>query len=344
MAKQGGSLRTYLLVRLALVIPMVLILLTVVFILMRVAPGDPVQAVLGGRAPASVIAEKRHELGFDKPLYVQYGEYLGQVVRGNFGQSISQNRSVMSVVTHEGGATLELSVAALLIALVLGLSIGLLIGRFRDSWFDVGGRLFGILTYAAPVFWIGILFQLLFAAKLGWLPGSGQADTIQDIDLSSHAHTHIYVVDAIINGSGGDLRNVLVHLILPGLTLGLLVAGVFIRLVRVNIIQTLKNDYVEAARARGVREGRVVIRHAFRNALVPVVTVVGLQAALLLSGAVLTETTFNWPGIGQALIRFLNNRDYSAVQGIVTVFALIVVVVSLLIDVVNALIDPRVRF
>ena len=344
MAKQGGSLRAYLLTRLALVIPMVWILLTVVFILMRVAPGDPVQASLGGRVPASVIAEKRHELGFDKPLIYQYGQYLWHVMRGDFGQAVSQNRSVMSVVTHEGAATLELSVAALLVALVLGLSVGLLIGRFRDSWFDVGGRLFGILTYAAPVFWIGILFQLLFAAKLDWLPGSGQADTLQDIDLTQHAHTHIYVVDAIINGNGGDLRNVLVHLILPGLTLGLLVAGVFIRLVRVNIIQTLKNDYVEAARARGVGEGRVVIRHAFRNALVPVVTVVGLQAALLLSGAVLTETTFNWPGIGQALIRFLNNRDYVAVQGIVTVFALIVVVVSLLINVVNALIDPRVRF
>ncbi|MFL6137972.1 MAG: ABC transporter permease [Frankiaceae bacterium] len=344
MAKQGGSLRAYLLTRLALVIPMVLILLTVVFILMRVAPGDPVRAALGGRVPDSVIAQKRHELGFDKPLIVQYGQYLWQVVHGNFGVAVSQNRTVMSVVTHEGAATLELSVAALLLALVLGLSVGLLIGRFRDSWFDVGGRLFGILTYAAPVFWIGILFQLLFSAKLGWLPGSGQADTETIINLSTNAHTNIYVVDAIINGDGVDLRNVLVHLILPGLTLGLLVAGVFIRLVRVNIIQTLKNDYVEAARARGISESRVVVRHAFRNALVPVVTVIGLQAALLLSGAVLTETTFNWPGIGQALIRFLNNRDYAAVQGIVTVFALIVVVVSLLIDVVNALIDPRVRF
>jgi peptide/nickel transport system permease protein len=344
MAKQSGSLRAYLLTRLALVIPMVLILLTIVFILMRVAPGDPVQAVLGGRAPKAVIEQKRHELGFDKPLYVQYGQYLWHVLRGDFGQAISQNRSVMSVITVQGAATLELSVAALLFALVVGLSVGLLIGRFRDSWLDVGGRLFGIVTYAAPVFWIGILFQLLFAAKLGWLPGSGQADTIPNLELTTDAHTHIYVVDAIIDGNGSALRNVLVHLILPGLTLGLLVCGVFIRLVRVNIIQTLKNDYVEAARARGIGEGRVVVRHAFRNALVPVVTVVGLQAALLLSGAVLTETTFNWPGIGQELIRFLNNRDYAAVQGIVTVFALIVVVVSLLIDIVNALIDPRVRF
>jgi peptide/nickel transport system permease protein len=265
-------------------------------------------------------------------------------VHGNFGNVLSQNRSVTSVITHEGAATLELTSAAMLFALVLGLSIGVLIGRFRDTPLDVAGRLFGILTYAAPVFWVGILFQLLFVAKLGWLPSSGQADTLQTIDLSEHAHTNIYLVDAIINGNWGDFRNVLVHLILPGLTLGLLVCGVFIRLVRVNLIQTLKNDYIEAARARGISESRVVLRHGFRNALVPVVTVVGLQAALLLSGAVLTETTFNWPGIGQALITYLNNRDYTAVQGIVTVFALIVVGVSLLIDIVTALIDPRVRY
>jgi peptide/nickel transport system permease protein len=350
MAKSSGSLRTYLFTRVLLVIPTVLIILTVVFLLMRVAPGDPAQAALGGRVPAKVIQEVRHAQGFDKPLIVQYGQYLRSVFApfGHkvtwLGQAASDNRSVRGILTHEGAATLELSVAALLVALVLGLTIGMLIGRFRDSPLDVGGRLFGILTYAAPVFWIGILFQLLFAAKLDWLPGSGQADTLQDLDLSQHAHTNIYLVDAVIIGNGDDFRNVLVHLILPALTLGLLVCGVFIRLVRVNLIQTLKNDYVEAARARGIREGRVVLRHAFRNALVPVVTVIGLQAALLLSGAVLTETTFNWPGIGQALIHYLNNRDYPAVQGIVTVFALVVVIVSLLIDIVNALIDPRVRF
>jgi peptide/nickel transport system permease protein len=343
-ARSSGSLARYIVTRLLLVVPMVVILLTIVFLLMRVAPGDPVQAALGGRLPQSVIEQKRHQLGFDKPLIVQYGHYLGGVLHGDFGQSTSENRSVLNIVTHEGAATLELSVAALLVALVFGLGIGVLIGRFRDTPLDVAGRLFGILTYAAPVFWIGILLQLLFVAKLNVLPSSGQADVLQNIDLQNHAHTHIYVIDALINGNWDDLRNVLVHLILPSITLGLLVCGVFIRLVRVNVIQTLKNDYIEAARARGISETRVVLRHAFRNALVPVVTVVGLQAALLLSGAVLTETTFNWPGIGQALIHFLNERDYAAVQGIVTVFALVVVFVSLVIDIVTALIDPRVRY
>lgn len=344
MARSSGSLPRYLLTRLLLVIPTLWIILTVVFILMRVAPGDPVQASLGGRQPQSVIAAERHALGFDKPIVVQYGQYLLQVLHGNFGRSTSSNRTVTDVLAHEGAATLELTLAALLIALVLGLSIGVLIGRFRDTPLDVVGRLFGILTYAAPVFWVGILFQLLFVAKLGWFPSSGQADVIPGLDLAQHAHTNIYLVDALINGSWSDFTNVLQHLFLPALTLGLLICGVFIRLVRVNIIQTLKNDYIEAARARGISESRVVLRHGFRNALVPVVTVVGLQAALLLSGAVLTETTFSWPGIGQALLTYLNNRDYVMVQGIITVFALVVVGVSLIIDIVTALIDPRVRY
>src|SRR3954453_13909334 len=344
MAKKNGSLRGYLLTRLLLVIPNVWILLTVVFLLMRVAPGDPVQAALGGKLPKEQLDALRHAGGYDRPILVQYWDYLRQLFRGDLGQSISENRSVWSIVTHEGAATLELSVVAIIFALVLGITTGLVIGRFRDSVGDVAGRLFGIISYAAPVFYVGILFQLLFVSKLGWLPGSGQADTLQDLDLVTNPHTHIYVIDAIINGSWDDLRNVLVHLILPGVTLGLLLCGVFIRLVRVNIIQTMQADYIEAARARGISERGVLLRHAFRNALVPVVTIVGLQAALLLSGAVLTESTFNWPGIGQALIHYLNERDYAAVQGIVTVFALIVVGVSLVIDIATALIDPRVRY
>jgi peptide/nickel transport system permease protein len=344
MSRSSGSLSRYLVTRLLLVVPMLWVLLTVVFVLMRVAPGDPVQAAQGGRLSGPALAEMRHRLGFDKPLIVQYGEYFRDILHGDFGASTSGNATVTDVIKHEGAATLELTLAALVVALVLGLTVGLLIGRFRDSPLDVAGRLFGILTYAAPVFWVGILFQLLFVAKLGWLPGSGQADVLVNIELQNNSHTNVYLVDALINGDWSAFRNVLVHLILPALTLGLLVCGVFIRLVRVNIIQTLKHDYIEAARARGISEGRVVLRHAFRNALVPVVTVVGLQAALLMSGAVLTETTFNWPGIGQALIEYLKDRDYVMVQGIVTVFALIVVGVSLVIDVVTALIDPRVRY
>lgn len=341
-ARGGGSLRTYLLTRLALVIPMVLILLTFVFVLMRVAPGDPISAALGAKLSPAQLAARRHAAGFDQPMIVQYGHYLQQVFTGHFGTTITDHREVIDIVKTNGAATLELTVSALIVALIVGLVVGLIAGRYRDTWFDVGGRLFGVVIYAAPVFFTGLIAQLVLGKYLGWLPTSGQASPITQAFMQQH--THILVIDAIINGDLSSLIDVLKHLCLPALTLGLLVSGIFIRLVRVNVIQTLRNDYVEAARARGLREWRVVFRHAFRNALVPVITIIGLQAALLLSGAVLTEETFDWPGIGSQLIDYLNNRDYVAVQGIITVFALAVVAVSLLIDFVNAWVDPRVRY
>jgi peptide/nickel transport system permease protein len=202
--------------------------------------------------------------------------------------------------------------------------------------------MFGIVIYAAPVFFTGFLAQLLFAGELGWLPSSGRASPIVEFDLDKV--THFYLIDTLITGNWDAFWDVLQHLILPAVTLGLLISGVLIRLVRVNLLQTMRGDYVEAARARGIPERRVVMQHAFRNAMVPVVTVAGLQFAILLGGAVLTEQTFNWPGIGAELVRYLNERDYIAVQGIITIFALAVVVVSLLIDLINAFIDPRVRY
>jgi peptide/nickel transport system permease protein len=225
---------------------------------------------------------------------------------------------------------------------VVGISIGLVAGRYRDTWIDLSGRMFGIVVYAAPVFFTGFIAQLIFSAELGWLPSSGRASPVVEFELDKV--THFYVIDTLIAADWDQFWDVVQHLILPSVTLGLLVSGVLIRLVRVNLLQTMRGDYIEAARARGISERRVVINHAFRNALVPVVTIAGLQFAILLGGAVLTEQTFNWPGIGAELIRYLNERDYVAVQGIITVFALAVVLISLLIDLLNAFIDPRVRY
>jgi peptide/nickel transport system permease protein len=342
MNSSGTSLKTYALTRLALVVPMVLILLTFVFLLMRVAPGDPISAALGGKVPQAVVDQITQSLGFDKPIYVQYGDYLWDIVRGNFGTTITDRRPVRDIIIENGGATLELTVAAMLVALSVGVVVGLLAGRFRDSWIDVGGRLFGIVIYAMPVFFLGFLAQIVFGSWLGWLPTSDQASPITQAFLP--VHTHILFVDAIWAKDWGALWDIVKHLILPATTLGLVIGGIFIRLVRVNVIRTMKDDYIEAARARGIGERSGVYRHALRNALVPVVTIVGLQMALLLSGAVLTEETFNWPGLGQTLIRYLENRDYVAVQGIIVVFALAVVVVSVVIDFVNAFIDPRIRY
>ncbi len=341
-AAQGTSLKSYLLTRLALVVPMVLILLTFVFLLMRVAPGDPISASLGGHVPQSVIIDIKHRLGFDQPLWRQYIEYLGDIARGNFGRTITDQRPISDIILVNGAATLELTFFAMIVAVVVGVIVGLVAGRFRDTPWDVGGRLFGIVIYAMPVFFIGLMAQLFFGSYLGWLPTSGRASPITQATLVTH--TNIYTIDAIIDGNWSALKDVVLHLILPAVTLGLVTAGVFIRLIRVNVIRTLKDDHIEAARARGIAERDVVYRHAFKNALVPVITVVGLSLALLLGGAVLTETTFNWPGIGHELVLYLENRDYNAVQGIVVVFGLVVVFVSLLIDIVNAFIDPRIRY
>jgi peptide/nickel transport system permease protein len=300
-----------------------------------------VSAALGGKLNPQALEQARERLGFNRPLIAQYWDYLSSVIHGDFGTTFSDNQPVLRVVRDNGGATLSLTVAAFLVALVVGIPLGLLAGRYRDSFPDVVIRLFGILSYAAPIFFIGFLMQVYVAPPLG-LPTSGAASPITIFEVQPK--THILLIDAILSGNGAAVEDVLKHLVLPSITLGLLICGVFIRLVRVNMLQTMQADYVEAAEARGIKQRNVTWRHGFRNALVPVITVVGLQFALLLGGAVLTETTFNWPGLGQKLVFYINNRDYGAVQGIITIFALAVVFISLLVDIVNALIDPRVRY
>ena len=250
MASSTGSLRRYLLTRLALVIPMVFILLTLVFVLLRVAPGNPIVAALGGHLSPQQLAARERAAGYDKGLLIQFGEYLKQVVTGNFGTTLTDHRPVTQVISQNGAATLELTASAMFIALIVGIPLGMLAGRLRDTWFDAAARLFGIVIYAAPVFFLGLLAQLLFGHILNWLPTSSEANVLVQADLTPH--TNILIIDAMIDGKWGDIPDLLAHLVLPATTLGLVIAGVVLRLVRVNVIQTMKGDYVEAARARGV--------------------------------------------------------------------------------------------
>ncbi len=342
MSSGSGSLSRYIVVRILLVIPMMWVLLTMVFFLLRVAPGDPVSAALGGKLSPDALDARRATLGLDRPVIVQYFEYLGNVATFNFGTTISDGRQVTDVIRDQGGATLTLTIGAFLFALLIGLPLGRLAGRYRDTTGDAAIRVFGVITYAAPIFWVGIMFVLLVVKLFPGWPTYDIASPITKFTIPPK--THILLVDTVLAGDMDAFVDVLKHHVLPCITLGLLLSGVIIRLVRVNVIQAMKGDYVEAARARGIPERVVVRRHAFRNALVPVITVIGLQVALTLSGAVLTERTFNWPGIGTELIQYLNARDYIAVQGLVTFFAIVVVVVSLAVDIINALVDPRVRY
>lgn len=340
MRSASGSLPRYIVQRLLLIVPMVWVLITIVFLLLRVAPGDPVSASVGDKLSPEALDARRAALGLDRPLIVQYFDYIGDVATLNFGQAISDNRPITDIIRDNGGATLSLTVGAILLAVLIGIPLGLVAGRYRDSVGDVVIRVFGVVTYAAPVFWTGLML-IMVVAPLGW-PTYEIASPVTKFEVEPV--THILLVDSMIAGNGDAVVDVLKHHALPCFTLGLLLSGVLIRLVRVNVLQTLQGDYVEAARARGIAEKHVVRRHAFRNALVPVVTIIGLQVALTLSGAVLTEATFSWPGLGTELIDYLTARDYAAVQGIVTFFGIVVVLVSLAVDIINAIIDPRVRY
>jgi peptide/nickel transport system permease protein len=331
-------------IRLLLIIPTVFILVSMVFLLMHMI-GDPITAALGGRLTPDQLQERIHAAGYDRPIWIQYFEYLGQLVTGNFGTTISDNRQISEILTTYGGATLELAFYALIVAFIVGIPLGMLAAYLRDKWPDAVLRVLAILFYATPVFFAGLLLKLIFSVWLKILPVNGRASTATELNIQFLDHpTNIYIIDAFRTGNPADVADVLTHAILPGIALGLLTAGIFLRLVRLNVIGTLGQDYVDAARSRGVRELRLVRKHAYKPALVPIITVIGLQIALLLGGAVLTETTFEWKGLGFMLVQYLNARDFVAVQGIVALLAVIVAVTNFIVDVIAALIDPRVRY
>jgi peptide/nickel transport system permease protein len=342
--RSGGGLGRYLLIRALLIIPTIFILVTVVFFLMR-STGDPITAALGGKLPPAQLHERIHEAGYDRPLIVQYVEYLGALLRGDFGTTFTDNRPVTEVLLTYGAATLELAFYALVVAFIVGIPLGLVAAYFRDKGQDATLRVFAILCYATPVFFAGLLLKLVFSIWLGWLPVAGRASTGSEIAMQTLDNkTGIYLIDAFQTGDPEVIGDVLSHAILPGIALGLLTAGVFLRLVRTNVIGTLGTDYVDAARSRGVSESRLLRKHAYRPALIPIITVIGLQIALLLGGAVLTERTFEWKGLGFQLVQYLQARDFIAVQGMVVLLAVIVTLTNFIVDVIAALIDPRVRY
>lgn len=344
VAPKGGGLWRYILVRLLLIIPTVFILVTVVFVLMRIA-GDPITAALGGRLPPDQLAERIAQAGYDRPLIVQYFEYIGGILRGDFGTTLTDNRPVIEILLQYGSATLELAIYALFVALLIGIPFGLLAAYKRDRWPDATLRIGAILGYATPIFFVGLLLKLVFSVWLSVLPVAGRASTRTELKFASIENpTGIYLLDAIRLGDGAAAGDVLIHAILPGVALGILTAGIFLRLVRTNVIGTLGAQYVTSARSRGVGEYRLVTKHAYRPALIPIITVIGLQIALLLSGAVLTETTFEWKGLGFMLSEYLKARDFVAVQGIVVIIAVLVAFTNFLVDVIAAIIDPRVRY
>jgi ABC-type dipeptide/oligopeptide/nickel transport system permease component len=301
----------YIAYRAALALPALWLILTMVFLLAHVIPGDPVQQMLGEGARAEDLTQLRHALGLDQPVLVQYGHYLAGVLRGNLGESFRFQQPVARVVLTHYPATLELAFVALLVCAAIGIPAGTVAAQRRGTTTDRAIGLFTLLGLSIPNFALGPLLILVFSVLLGWLPVSG--------------------------------RGTLANLILPATTLGAALAAILTRMVRTSVMEELTSDYVRTARAKGLPERVVLLRHALRNALIPILTILGLQFGTLLAGTIVTETIFSWPGIGRLAVQAIQARDYPLLQGCILVIAVSYVLVNLLTDVVYSFADPRVR-
>jgi peptide/nickel transport system permease protein len=338
-----GGITRYITQRLLLTIPMLLILLTLVFLILRVMPGDPVAAMLGGRnVSPQLMDEYRHRMGVDRPIPVQYIEYLSGIFRGDFGKSFSTNKPVVVELFTRFPATLELAFFGLFFAGLFGFGTGIIAATHADQPIDHVIRIFHIGSFAVPLFWLGLMLQVIFAVKLGWLPvasrlGGRVAFTFQSV-------TGFYLIDSLIGGNGAVIADVAKHLVLPSITLGFAQAGLLGRMSRASMLEVLDQDYVTTARAKGLAERVVILSHALRNALIPIVTVFGLQFAILMGGAVLTETVFSWPGVASFLVRSIGSRDWPAIQGSVVFIAIFISAINLIVDITYSFIDPRVRY
>jgi peptide/nickel transport system permease protein len=325
--------------RLLLLVPILLGLSILVFGWIHLLPGSPADALLGERGTPEQRAAINRQYGLDKPLYVQYWRYLDTTVHGNLGTSIATTRTVTYEIGHRFPATVELALAAILFAIVFGLPLGFSAAKRYGSWFDNASLVASLLGISIPIFFLGVILKYIFAVKLHWLPSVGREDILAD---RPHP-TNFYLLDAILNGDPGALWDTIRHLILPAVALGSIPLAIVTRITRAAVLDVQNEDYVRTARAKGLPPLVVDSRHVLRNALLPVSTIIGLQTGLLLSGAVLTETVFAWPGVGSWLKEAIFNRDYPVLQGGILFLAVVFVLVNLLVDLSYAIINPRIR-
>ena len=330
----------FLLRRLGLVVPTFLGITLLVFALLRLIPGDPVEALSGERG----MTEERYtrliqEFGLDRPLPVQYGDYVWKALHGDLGLSTITHEPVFAEFMARFPATVELSLVAMGFALLLGIPAGIVAAVKRNTVWDYSVMGASLTGYSMPIFWWGLLLILTFSVTLGWTPVSGRIDILYDLPPV----TGFMLVDSLLAGEPGAFRSALSHLVLPSIALGTIPLAVIARMTRSSMLEVLREDYVRTARAKGLSRLRVVGIHAFRNALIPVITVIGLQVGTLLAGAILTETIFSWPGIGKWLVEAIHRRDYPVVQGGILLSATVIILVNLIVDVLYGVINPRIR-
>jgi peptide/nickel transport system permease protein len=329
----------YVVRRLLLVVPILLGLSILVFGWIRALPGDPAEALLGERATPAGVARLKHQYGLDRPIYVQYAKYLDQTVHLDFGHSIASRRTITEEIKTRFPATVELALAAMLFAVGVGIPLGFFAAKHHGGVFDHVSLGMSLIGISIPIFFLGLVLKYVFSVRLGWLPSVGRIDVQRDVEHP----TNFYVLDAIITRDWATLADVLRHLVLPAIALGTIPLAIIARITRAASLDVQNEDYVRTARAKGLAPGVVDRRHVLRNALLPVSTVIGLQTGLLLSGAILTETVFAWPGIGRWLSEAIFNRDYPVLQAGILFVAVIFVLVNLIVDISYAFINPRIR-
>lgn len=321
-----------------IIIPTLLGVSIVVFLLLSITPGDPAELLLGERATEASLEAMREHLGLNEPLHVQYGLFLKRLVKLDLGETIWTRQKVIVEIKERFPATIELSLAAMFLSCLFGVALGIISASRQYSIFDYLSMVASLIGVSMPVFWLGLMLMLVFALNLGWFPISGRIGTNTELEVI----TNFYVLDAILTRNWPALLNVLHHLALPAIALCTIPMAIVARMTRSSMLEVLRQDYIKTARAKGLSETKVVLKHALRNSLIPVVTVIGLQFGILLGGAILTETVFAWPGVGKWIFEGVVKRDYMVIQGGTMLVATAFVVVNTLVDILYAFINPRI--
>ena len=326
--------------RLLQLIPVLLGMTFIVFMIIRAIPGNPAQVILGQQASKEAVALLTTKLGLDNPWYIQYFHYLGGLLKGDLGESMRTRAPVADEIWPYLAATFELALFAIIIAIIVGINAGIISAWFQNSWFDYGAMIFALIGVSMPIFWLGLMGQWVFALELSWLPTTGRVNVRDPVE----AITNLYVLDTIIAGRFDQLWQVIRHMILPGLALSTIPMAIIARMTRSSMLEVMRSDYIRTARAKGQKMFWVVYKHALKNAIIPVLTVIGLQMGMLLGGAILTETIFAWPGVGRYIYDAIGYRDYPVIQSSILIIAFFFVMINLIVDLLYSLIDPRIKY
>lgn len=321
-------------------IPVLLGMTFIVFLIIRAIPGNPAQIILGQQASQESIDALTEKLGLNNPWYIQYFDYLKGILTGDLGDSLRTRQPISSELWPYLAATFELALFAMIFAVLIGMNAGIISAWFQNSWFDYFAMVIALIGVSMPIFWFGLMEQWIFSVNFGWLPSSGRQEVRDPIT----SITNIYMIDTLMQGRFDQFWVVIKHLILPGIALATIPMAIIARMTRASMLEVMRSDYVRTARAKGQKMVIVIYKHALKNSLIPILTVIGLQTGMLLGGAILTETIFSWPGIGRYIYEAISFRDYPVIQSGILIVAFIFVMINLIVDILYTLIDSRIKY